>query len=513
MTQGGPRQFPGPRIASIPAFARPSAEHVRALEAAGLLKLRLFKKVAQRPLMSVWEGENATGQRVLLTVVDACSTPPERARIIRAAQALMPLAGTEGIQHVHRVLEDVSAFVADFLGAGSAADLVVLRWQAPRRLAFVCRVCEALVALHDSGLVHGCLCPDNILLNDDLQPVLTEVGMVSIAASLDRDPENLFGYGAYASAEAARGTPDTGSDIYSIGRLLSFVLLDRTPQDDDLVELDAKFPDVAPVVRHCLAPPEERYPSMADLLAELQHCRQRLAPAGGEIAPRPPEPPVAPPPPPVAAPGAWAPAKPATKTGAPPWVAVVSAVALLASVVVGRILLVGSGTIHIVLESAVALAAVGVTAAIRTTIPVRVVLTLGALGLAFAADPVGRLSRLDANDAGARGDAARTFVRKGGKDLRGKRLQAADFSGLDLAGAELRGADLTSANFAGAKLKDAHVEGASFILANLTGADLSGVALGGAFGVETAVCDATTVLPTDWYCNADGKLRPGSPPP
>jgi len=505
MTQGR-----DPRLASIPPAARPSAEHVRALAAAGRLDVRLFKKFAQRPLMSVWEAQDKSGQRVLLTAVDACGTPPERARVIHAAKALTPLAGTEGIQHVHRVLEEDDAFVADYLGAGAASDLVVLRWPPLRRLDFVLRVCDAIGSLHESGLVHGCLCPDNILMNDDLHPVLTEVGMVSVAESLGGDPENFFGYGAYAAPEAAVGTPDALCDIYSVGRLLSFVMLDETPEDPtQMTVLDAKLPELAPIVRRCTGAREQRFASMGELSAELHRVRRRLAPATGEIAKRPPEPtPPRPAPEKRAAPEAWAPPETSKKTAAPWWLPALCLLVLAGCVVAGEVLLV-SGTLHVVLQAAAAAAAAGVSTVIPTTLGRRAALSVVTAVAAFLADPVGLLSRVEAADANARALAGRALVEQGGKDLRGKRFQGADFSRLDLTNAELGRADLTHANFAGAKLNRANVENTSLILANFAGADLTGVELEKAYGAETALCDAATVVPAGWTCNPDGKLRPG----
>ncbi len=478
--------------------------------------VRLFKKFSQRPLMSVWQGEDKEGQRVLLTVVDACGTPAERARILGAAHSLEAVASARGIQHIREIVDGSDAFVVDFLGAGSAADLLVLRWPLVRKLDFVCQVCEALVALHDAGIVHGCLCPDNILLDDDLHPVLGEAGMVSIADSLDGDAENFFGYGAFASPEAKRGTPDKQSDIFSIGRLIAFVVLDRVPEDEaSLAEVVAKCPEVAPIVRRS-ASAGQPYASVGELLAELQRCKQTLVPIEAQAVKRAPEPkpvPSAPEKPAAArARAPFAPEAPEAKAAAPWWVALASGAAILLFIGLGQTLLAGSTAVHVVLAVAVAVAAVGLTAAIPLTTGPRVALTLCALIVAFVADPAGRLSRFDAADTGTRGDAARAFVQKGGKDLRKKRLPRADFSGLNLSDAQLDGADLTAANFTGASLKNAQVNGTSLMVANLSGADLSNVALETAYASETAHCDATTVLPTGWYCTATGRLKRGTPP-
>jgi hypothetical protein len=162
---------------------------------------------------------------------------------------------------------------------------------------------------------------------------------------------------------------------------------------------------------------------------------------------------------------------------------------------------------HVVLQAVIAIAAVGVTTGLRARIGGRIALSVAAFALAFGVDPIARFSGTDADDVESRGVAARNFVSHGGKDLHGKHLTWADFSHLDLTGADLGGADLTGASFAGAKLNHAAVAGTAFIQANFAGADLTGVSLDQAYGVETAVCDSTTVLPAGFICNPEERVR------
>jgi hypothetical protein len=526
MTQGQ-RLSLGARAVSIPPSARPSAEHVRALEAAGLLEVRLIKKSVQRPLMSVWEGEDKNRERVLLTVVDACGTPAERTRTIGAAKALMALGGTDGVQNVRRVLEDVDAFLSDFHGAGTAADLVVLRWPTLRKLDFACRVCDALAALHEAGLTHGCLCPDNILLDDDLHPVVTEAGMVSIAESLEGDPENFFGYGAYAAPETSRGAPDARGDVFSVGRLLTFIMLDRAPgQTVDVMDVNAKDPAIAAIVRRCTGQASERYESMAALSTELHHYKQKLIPTEGETTRRPVEheaPARAPrthaASPPRDAAAAPTPrvmiersSAPGAKSALPWWVAAASAALVVASVALSQVDSLRSASTRGVLIFAVVLGMVGITTIVPATRLLRIALTVIGLGVALVLDPIGRLSQLDSTDAATRGAAARDYVMKGGKNLRDMRIQNADLSALDLSGADLGRADLTGSSLARSKLIQAQVDGAYFVAVQLEGADLSGVSLEKAIAIETATCDDATVFPEGWYCNAARNVRKGQPP-
>jgi hypothetical protein len=548
----------GARRASIPPSARPSAEHVRALEAATQLDVRLLKKFTQRPLMSVWKGEDKTNKLVLLTVVDACGTPAERDRVIRAAHALVPLAGTPTVMNVYRVKDDVDAFVSDFLGAGTAADLVVLRWPLTSKLDFVCRIADALTVLHESSIAHGCLCPDNILLDDDLHPVLTEIGMVSVRGSLEGDPENFFGYGAYASPETTAHDPSPLGDVYSVGLLLSFVVLDRAPEmpapssagslaaaSPDMGELHARSPAIATIVKKCVGATEARYASMKDLAADLRRCKQLLVPEstsvtrspdprGGHAPGAPPRTTVAParttvaparttvaparataaPPPTAAAPvrPLHASEKVSLPEAAPVWVPLVSMAVLAGTLGVALTHPIRNDMVHVALQGATILAAVGLTTGLRVRSAARVALAVFALCVAVVANPVDRFAPLDSDDALVRADTARKYVLAGGKNLRKTPLVVADLSSLDLKGADLEGADLTSASLAKSNLTGAHVSGASFVGTNVAGADLTLVDLEHAVAVESASCDDATVFSAGWYCLPSGKIKHGVRP-
>jgi serine/threonine protein kinase len=263
------------RAGSLPPTARRSADHGRALRAADELGLRLAKKLVQRPLMSVWDAVQSDEKHVTLTVVDACATEGERKRILAAASSLKVLAGTEGVQSLHTVAEPVEAFVADACQSGTAADLVVLRWPLRERIAFVVKVCEALEAIHAAGLVHGGLCPDNVLLDDGLGPVLSEIGMVSLAESLEGDREGFFGYGGYASPEAQDGAAlDARSDVFSVGRLFAFLLTEHEPDDATERELTEKSPALTAIYRRATAAsPADRPDDATMLRADLERLR------------------------------------------------------------------------------------------------------------------------------------------------------------------------------------------------------------------------------------------------
>src|SRR5262249_26321963 len=139
---------------------------------------------AQSPFASRWRASVLNGaergREVSLVVVRNEAGGAERERFARVALDLLA-AGDElrGVLRVRAVAPSGEAYLADLWSAGTVKDLSALRWPLRRRLELVCRIAQSLEMLHARGLVHGCLSPENVLLDDDLQPVLTEVGLAS----------------------------------------------------------------------------------------------------------------------------------------------------------------------------------------------------------------------------------------------------------------------------------------------------------------------------------------------
>jgi hypothetical protein len=500
-----PLAAPG-RVGSIPPSARRSAEHGRALGAADKLGLRLAKKLVQRPLMSVWEGtRKEDNARLTLTVVDACATDAERTRILAGAKALRD-SESPGVQRVRQVGAEVDAFVSDHFASGTAADLLLLRWPLLERLNFVGRVCDALEALHAAGHVHASLCPENILLDDDFAPILSEVGMVSLAESLEGDREGFFGYGAYAAPETQTGRGiDARSDVFSAGRLLAYLVLEREPDDKCAEDLVKKGAPLAAVFRKATAPsPLQRHESAAELRADLERIRGDVSAATGTAKARAPAPVQT-----NASAQRQRVAPPTLRhelTRPRPLYAVVGMLAAAAALGICMLAPV-SDTVIALMSIATAVAAGVATLAIPVSAARwRLAIALAMAGIVVMAGPA-RVAAM----AGARGrlhgatpagrEAIVKMLRNGERQLGGANLAGADLSHLDLAWVDLVGANLADVDFTGANLTAARLDRAALAGAILDGADLTDTDLGAAQGAEGARCSATTMPPRGWRCD------------
>jgi hypothetical protein len=194
------------------------------MRAAREFGVRLVGQIGgERPLTRMLEARTEQGEHVAIVVASDNATDADRSRLIQAAEQMLA-AKVAGSLRIRAISPGRDAWLTDLWTTGCASDLVALRWPFRRRLDFVRRVVKSLSELHAVGIVHGCLCPANVLLDDDLRPVLSEAGSVPVQSLVQRKLDSV-GYAAFAAPEVLLGeAPDVRSDVWSAGRLLESLL-------------------------------------------------------------------------------------------------------------------------------------------------------------------------------------------------------------------------------------------------------------------------------------------------
>ncbi|MBL7497508.1 protein kinase [Frankia sp. CNm7] len=141
---------------------------------------------------------------------------------------------------------------------------------------------EALIAIHDTGLVHRDLKPSNVLLSLDGPRVIDFGVSRAIDATVLTHTGAPIGSPAFMSPEQVRGAEaGPASDVFSLGAVLVFAATGAGPFDGPIVaavmhnvlnrepDLDALPADLRDLVRACLRRVPEARPTPAAVLASL----------------------------------------------------------------------------------------------------------------------------------------------------------------------------------------------------------------------------------------------------
>jgi eukaryotic-like serine/threonine-protein kinase len=220
-------------------------------------------------------------------------------RFKREARAVAQLQHPNIVTVIDRgEANDRQFIVFEYIDGENLKELVVRKGRLDVReaLEIAAEVARGLAFAHSQGLVHRDVKPQNVLLNGDGRPKVTDFG---IARSLDVDgmtqTGTVLGTSNYIAPEQASGQPvDTQSDVYALGVVLYEMLAGEVPFPGEsfvvvamkhvhepppsLLEVRRDVPPrVADAVDRALEKdPEQRFPSMDEFASELEACLAEL---------------------------------------------------------------------------------------------------------------------------------------------------------------------------------------------------------------------------------------------
>jgi hypothetical protein len=284
--RGRPESIWLPGLAPMPASGRDAAQRFvrrRTLGAGG------FGTVSRAYDLDL--GMEVALKRVSLrTLFD----PKIRASLYDSARAEAAAASRiahPGIGKVYGLLDEPDGdllVVREFIEGQTLREAMATSLSLPQKQTILSRIALSLAALHEAGLVHRDVKPENVILRDDADPVLIDLGIARDLAAVDRSVAGTPGYAAPEQLHGKR--TDARADLYAFGVVAYELLTGRRPAEAEAgiarwIGFDLGRRRIASDV-HAVGLPQQAAELIAGLLSLSPRRRPRSARAVAlEIAP------------------------------------------------------------------------------------------------------------------------------------------------------------------------------------------------------------------------------------
>jgi eukaryotic-like serine/threonine-protein kinase len=289
--------------------------HLAALPGSAIAQYRILEPLGGGAMGTVYRAEDTRlRRRVALKFLpdELTRDPVAKARFLQEAQAASAL-DHPNICTVHEVgeTEDGHLYLAMAAYDGETVKERIARspLSVDEAVDIACQAAQGLAKAHREGIVHRDVKPANLMVTRDGMVKILDFGVAKLRGAAGINVVGSFlGTPAYMSPEQARGEEvDPRSDVFSLGVVLYEMLAGVRPfrsgegvtsalrslLEDKPAPLRSLRADVRPeipaelervVLRMLAKPPADRYPTAAEVAAELTAIQKSLA---VEPAPRP----------------------------------------------------------------------------------------------------------------------------------------------------------------------------------------------------------------------------------
>lgn len=221
-------------------------------------------------------------------------------RFKREAEILKQIKHINIVQIVDHGEDNNKAYLILEYVNGKTLDEIYPNLAIIQKIDIILAICNALNYLHNKGIIHRDVKPENILVDKDLKTIkLTDLGISRIvyAKPITHDGQ-ILGTPAYMAPELFEGVyTDPKIDIYSLGITMYEIFTGKVPFDGSPSEIIIKHLKENPLLPSLINPniptnlekvimksieknPERRYKNVLKLIEDLTTIRESLKKQG-----------------------------------------------------------------------------------------------------------------------------------------------------------------------------------------------------------------------------------------
>jgi serine/threonine protein kinase len=257
---------------------------------------RLTRLLGQGSFAEVYLGEHVyLKSRAALKVLHAQLSEQEAANFVQEAQTLARLSHPHIVRVLDFAVQDSTPFlVIEYAPHGTLRHRHAKGTRLPLEtiVLYVQQVAAALQYAHDQQLIHRDVKPENLLLNERSDILLSDFGLGMFARdTLSQSIQEMAGTAFYMAPEQIQGKPRLASDQYALGIVVYEWLTGDRPFRGSLTEVVTQHLVTPPPSLRALAKePKQRFASVQDFATALQHAAQGNTPPLSTLCPPQPRP-------------------------------------------------------------------------------------------------------------------------------------------------------------------------------------------------------------------------------
>jgi serine/threonine protein kinase len=245
--------------------------------------------VAEGGMALVYRGRAADGPVAIKVLRSALAGHADHVAAFEAERGVIDRIGHPSVVPVRDsgAIDGVPYLVMDWCDGQTLAERVAFEPMSLWRVAAVgARLATAIDAIHQAGVVHCDIKPENVMLTDDGGVRVLDFGVARLADGAPVESHLVSGTPSYMSPEQWLGSATPASDVYSLGCLLFELVTGAPPftggfaeimcghQSDERPSVLEHRPDLSPalaaLITSMLAKAPQDRPSAAEVAAELR---------------------------------------------------------------------------------------------------------------------------------------------------------------------------------------------------------------------------------------------------